>query len=457
MNSKMSILPYTCVFLDASYGDLLFSASQCVHCTSNRESIIKELEVMWSNPANRNSVLPCLCVRSGFDLYLKVKDYPKGSEIIMSAINIPDMVYIVRHHNLKVVPFDLSIDTAGPKAELLESLITHNTVAILIAHVYGKWNDLDPIIDIAQRRNIDVIEDCAECFCGFERIGNPRSDIALFSFGVIKYATAFGGAIAKVKDKEIYTKMKEMYLKYPIQKHSVYLKKVVKYFLLNVVSTPRILKVGITMTRTFNMDHKKYVIRWLRGFPDRLIERIRERPSSALLATMKRSLTQFNLTDFNSSKIKAEYVRARLPDAVTMVGMQADVNNYWLFPVLMDNPDTIVKILNALGIDAYRGATQLNLLEPEKSDQSDQSPEPPAAHPRMDDLDDNALNRHSTHEAFNRNYPHEARYLIDHVVYLPVNKTTPFHVLDEVCKAVHLAVRISKNGHSPDVRIHAKL
>ena len=87
-----------------------------------------------------------------------------------------------------------------------------------------------------------------------------------------------------------------------------------------------------------------------------------------------------------------------------------------------------------MGIDAYRGATQLNIIEPEK------------------------WNPHLDYFApLTNNYPHEARYLIDHVVYLPVNKSVPFHVLDQICKGVNLAVKLSTNGHMLNVRSQSKL
>ena len=52
-----------------------------------------------------------MCVRTLFDLYLTVKNFPKGSEVIMTAINIPDMVNIVLLHGLKPVPVDVDIGT----------------------------------------------------------------------------------------------------------------------------------------------------------------------------------------------------------------------------------------------------------------------------------------------------------------------------------------------------------
>lgn len=73
---------------------------------------------------------------------------------------------------------------------------------------------------------LQVIEDCAEGFHGYKHIGNPRSDISLFSFGPIKYYTSFGGAIAKIRHKDVYSQMVELYNTYPVQSHGEYLKKV---------------------------------------------------------------------------------------------------------------------------------------------------------------------------------------------------------------------------------------
>lgn len=433
--SASSILPYTCVYIDAEFRDIFGAASRCLKCCGNREQAVQELKQMWTTPTNQNSVLPCLSVRTGLDLFLEVKNYPPGSEVIMSAINIPDMVYIIKHHGLKVVPWDVDIERTSPKLDQLKHLITDKTVAILVAHIYGKLVEMDSIIDIARERNIFVIEDCAESFCGFDWLGNPRTDLALFSFGVIKPSTAFGGAIAKIRDDELCEKMSRQNYAYPVQKQREYFKKLTKYFLVYLLlDCPQMVKPAMWLTRTFNIDHKRYVIKMLRGFPSDMVLRIRQQPSAALLYTLLHRLKNFKQAEFKTSNIKGEYVRERLPDCVTLVGGECSVNNYWLYPILVENPDTIVKILNAMGIDAYRGATQLNIIEPEK------------------------WNPHLDYFApLIHYYPHEARYLIDHVVYLPVNKSVPFHVLDQICKGLEVAIKISRNGRSVSVRPHSKL
>ena len=58
-------------------------------------------------------------------------------------------------------------------------------------------------------------------FFGSVNIANPRSDLSLFSFGGIKNATSFGGAIAKFKDPVIFQKVMHINAGYPVQPTTV--------------------------------------------------------------------------------------------------------------------------------------------------------------------------------------------------------------------------------------------
>jgi len=118
---------------------------------------------------------------------------------------------------------------------------------------------------------------------------------------------------------------------------------------------------------------------------------------------------------------------------------------------LQESPDTVLSVLNALGVDAYRGATQLNIIEPE-----------PESEPQIHSTSRaGAATKSSSHldpmtlASMDPRYPAEARYLIDHVIYLPVSKRVPFHVLNKICRAVKHAIKCSKDA--PEVRLRSKL
>ena len=90
------------LILDAVSKNYVDAVISCFSCRENRSKVINDISTCCTTKENPNYVLPCLSVRSGFDLYLKVMAFPPGSEVIMSAINIPDMVAVVKHHKLKV-------------------------------------------------------------------------------------------------------------------------------------------------------------------------------------------------------------------------------------------------------------------------------------------------------------------------------------------------------------------
>jgi dTDP-4-amino-4,6-dideoxygalactose transaminase len=46
---------------------------------------------------------------------LKARNFPPGSEIIMTGINIPDMVQICKEHKIVAIPIDFDLDTMSPK------------------------------------------------------------------------------------------------------------------------------------------------------------------------------------------------------------------------------------------------------------------------------------------------------------------------------------------------------
>ncbi|KAK6166387.1 hypothetical protein SNE40_023093 [Patella caerulea] len=441
-----SFVPYACIYIDAQWQDFKTAILQSLSCHDKSDEVTNQLRKLWMTSMDTNFIFPCLSVRSGFDLYLQIKNFPPGSEIIMSAINIPSMAHIIRHHRLRIVPLDVSIETVAPKVELLESLITPKTVAILIAHLYGKRCCLDPIIQVAKKNKVAVIEDCAESFDGLDNLSHPETNLALFSFGVIKYFTSFGGAVAVVKDRSDYTEMMKLHSTYPVQSRHAYLKKVLKYCAVYfILESKRFMQMSISVFNYAGIDYQNFAVKLIRGFPDRLIENIRYQPSVPLLSMMLHRHSHIESDELQLQRMKGKYVESQLPPELETVGTRAEINNYWLFPILVENPDTYIATIKALGIDAYRGATQLNLIEPDPVDTGNQD---------ISEEERKDLQRKNLFY-----YPHEAKYLIDHVVYLPINKRVPFPVLDHIIKMAKTALRLNHQTkiHTLTPSIQSKL
>ncbi|MGN0364958.1 MAG: DegT/DnrJ/EryC1/StrS family aminotransferase [Suilimivivens sp.] len=85
-------------------------------------------------------------------------------------------------------------------ASKIEEKITARTKAILVVHLYGQASNMEPIMKIARKYNLKVVEDCAQshgaCFNG--RVTGTFGDIGCFSFYPSKNLGAFGDAGAIV-------------------------------------------------------------------------------------------------------------------------------------------------------------------------------------------------------------------------------------------------------------------
>lgn len=85
-------------------------------------------------------------------------------------------------------------------ASKIEEKITEKTKAILVVHLYGQASNMTPIMEIAKRHNLRVVEDCAQshgaCFGG--KMTGTFGDIGCFSFYPSKNLGAFGDAGAIV-------------------------------------------------------------------------------------------------------------------------------------------------------------------------------------------------------------------------------------------------------------------
>lgn len=141
----------------------------------------------------------CVGVGNGLDalhLVLRAFGIGPGDEVI-----VPSNTYIatwlaVSYTGAKPVPVEPEERTYNLNSELVEAAITPRTRAIIPVHLYGQPADLDPILSIAQRYNLRVLEDAAQAhgarYKG-QRIG-AHGDAVAWSFYPGKNLGAMGDA-----------------------------------------------------------------------------------------------------------------------------------------------------------------------------------------------------------------------------------------------------------------------
>lgn len=144
----------------------------------------------------------CIGLASGLDaltISLRVLDLPEKSEVIVpSNTYIATILSVLSSGNMPVM-VEPDINTYNIDPSKIEDAITAKTRAILVVHLYGKPCDMDPILEICKRRNLYLIEDCAQAH-GAEYKGSKVGtfgDLAAFSYYPTKNLGALGdgGAI----------------------------------------------------------------------------------------------------------------------------------------------------------------------------------------------------------------------------------------------------------------------
>ena len=146
-----------------------------------------------------------LCVRSVWDLYFQARKFPPGSEVLMTAINIQDMIKITEEHGLVPVPVDIDPYTLMPSLDAIKAATTEKSVACLFGFIWGVTYDVAPFATYLHSQNIDIIEDTAQSWRGLETFrGSPHAVMTMFSFGTIKLQSAFYGAVSIVRDRVLF-------------------------------------------------------------------------------------------------------------------------------------------------------------------------------------------------------------------------------------------------------------
>lgn len=144
----------------------------------------------------------CVGVANGLDaltLTLRALDIGPGDEVIVPSNTFVATWLAVSHVGATPVPVEPIAMTFNLDPERIEAAITPRTRAIVPVHLYGQPADLDPILDIARRRGLRVIEDAAQAhgsrYRG-QRIG-AHGDAVCWSFypGKNLGALGDGGAV----------------------------------------------------------------------------------------------------------------------------------------------------------------------------------------------------------------------------------------------------------------------
>ena len=145
---------------------------------------------------------------SALHLALLAADIGPGDEVITVPFTFVATVAAIVYTGARPVFVDIDPASFTMDVSKIEAAITERTKAILPVHLYGQSADMDPILEIAKRHDLVVIEDAAQAH-GAEykghRVGS-LGDLGCFSFYPGKNLGAYGEGGAVVTDNPEYTR-----------------------------------------------------------------------------------------------------------------------------------------------------------------------------------------------------------------------------------------------------------
>jgi perosamine synthetase len=144
-----------------------------------------------------------------------------GEEVIMPTFTIISCALAIIYNEAIPVLIDSEPDTWCMDVTKVEKKITRHTKAIMPVHIYGHPVDMDPLLELARKHDLMIIEDAAEVH-GAEYLskrdeGNPIwrccggiGDISTFSFYANKLITTGEGGMVLTKDAAVAEKAKSL-------------------------------------------------------------------------------------------------------------------------------------------------------------------------------------------------------------------------------------------------------
>jgi len=147
---------------------------------------------------------------SALELALRAYKIGPGDEVITVANTFIATVLAISYTGAKPVLVDADPKTYNIDVSQIENAITERTKAIMPVHLYGQTADMDPIMEIARRRNLVVIEDACQAH-GARYKGRRAGSLghaAAFSFYPGKNLGAYGdGGMVVTDDEQVIEKL----------------------------------------------------------------------------------------------------------------------------------------------------------------------------------------------------------------------------------------------------------
>jgi perosamine synthetase len=172
---------------------------------SSEGPFVKQFEEQFATNVGRKYAVAVSNGSVALDAAVVALDIGKDDEVIMPTFTIISCAAAVVRAGAVPVLVDCDPVTWNMDVSQIAAKITPRTKAIMIVHIYGLPVDVNPIIDLAQKHGLKIIEDAAEMH-GQSYQGRPCGsfgDISTFSFYPNKHITTGEGGMIVMDDLQL--------------------------------------------------------------------------------------------------------------------------------------------------------------------------------------------------------------------------------------------------------------
>ena len=165
----------------------------------------QEFEKAWAEWNGVNNAISVTNGTAALHVALSSMGIGPGDEVICPSYSFIASSFCAMQAGALPVFADVGHDHLIDPTDI-ESKINERTKAIIVVHLYGIVADMDPIMAIAKKHNLKVIEDCAQCFGGVYKgkKAGAIGDAGCFSFCQSKHFTTGGeGGMVVTNDDDL--------------------------------------------------------------------------------------------------------------------------------------------------------------------------------------------------------------------------------------------------------------
>ena len=190
------MIPVNTPLLD---GNELKYLSECITTgwISSEGPFIQRFESGMAQSVGRQHAIAVCNGTAALELAVAALELGEGDEIIMPTFTIISCAQAAVRRGCKPVLVDCDPHTWNMDVSQIETRITPRTRAIMVVHIYGLPVDMDPILELAEKYQLYLIEDAAEMHGQAYRgkLCGSFGDISAFSFYPSKHITTGEGGM----------------------------------------------------------------------------------------------------------------------------------------------------------------------------------------------------------------------------------------------------------------------